>query len=323
MIELSPGLMKRLVAVLVLIVSSPSGAHAETYPDRPVKLLSIHPVGITTDLLARALGQRLGDELGKPIVVENRPGANGIIATNAVAKSTPDGYTMLITSGSHVANALLKETLPYETLKDFAPITAISASYGLVLITNLPVKSLDELIQIGKKRPLSYATNGVGNTTHVAGMLFEKAAKIEMNAVAYSTNSMITDVISGNVDMMFVGTVNADPLVRAGQVRAIATTGASRSKLMADLPTFQELGFKDFDVSGYFGLLFPAGTPKERLEKMQSAVAKVLVTPEMKSFLDISDYYAVGSKPDEFRAFLEADYKQQEKMLKELGLSKR
>jgi tripartite-type tricarboxylate transporter receptor subunit TctC len=321
--ELSPGSLKRLCAVLVLVAGSLSGARAETYPDRPVKLLSIHPVGITSDLLARALGQKLGDELGQSIVVENRPGANGILATNVVAKSQPDGYTMLITSGSHVANALLNETLPYDTLKDFAPITALSASYGLVLITNLPVKSLAELIDIGKKRPLSYATNGAGNTTHIAGMLLEKAAGIEMNAVPYSTNSMITDVISGNVDLMFVGTVNADPLVRAGQVRAIATTGSIRSKLMPELPTFQELGYKDFDVSGYFGLLFPAGTPKDRVEKMQSAVAKVLMTPEMQSFLKISDYYAVGSKPEEFRAFLEADYQQQAKLLKELGLSKR
>lgn len=319
----SCGSLKRLCAAMLMLAGSLAGARAETYPNRPIRLLSIHPVGITTDLLARALGQKLGDELGQSIVVENRAGANGIIATNVVAKSQPDGYTMLITSGSHVANALLNETLPYDTLKDFVPMTEISASYGLVLITNLPVKTLSDLIEIGKKRPLSYATNGLGNTTHVAGLLLEKAAGITMNAVPYSTNSMITDVISGNVDMMFVGTVNADPLVRAGQVKAIATTGPSRSKLMSDVPTLQELGFKDFDISGYFGLLFPAGTPKDRVEKMHSAVVKALASPELQSFLKTSDYYAVGSKPEEFSAFLASDYKQQERLLIDLGLRKR
>jgi tripartite-type tricarboxylate transporter receptor subunit TctC len=315
-------MLMRTCAAAIVFVASVAGAHAENYPDHPLKLLSIHPVGITSDLLARALGPKLGDELGQTIVVENRPGANGIIATKVVAKSQPDGYTMLITSGSHVANALLSDTPPYDPLNDFSPITEICASYGLVLITNLPVKSVSELIEIGKKRPLTYATNGRGNTTDVAGLLLAKAAGIEMNAVPYNTNNMITDVITGQVDLMFVGTVNADPLVRAGKVRAIATTGPSRSKLMPDLPTFQELGFKDFDVSGYFGLLFPAATPKERVEKVQSAVAKALTSPEMQSFLQTSDYYAVGSKPDEFRAFLESDYKQQSKLMKDLGLSK-
>lgn len=312
-----------LNSLLVLLAFACSPAQAQTYPDRPIRIISIHPVGITTDLLARALSQKLADEIGQSVVVENRPGANGVVATNLVAKSPADGYTMLLTSSSHVANSLLNETIPYDLIQDFNPITAICASYGLVLITNLPVKSVHELIEIGKKRPLSYATNGAGNTTHVAGLLLAKATGIEMNAVPYNSNSMITDVMSGVVDFMFVGTVNADPLVKDGKVKALATTGPQRSKLMSDLPTFQELGFKDFDVSGYFGLLFPAGTPADRVEKIHASVLKALKSKELQTFMETSDYYTVASTPSQFKSFLQADYAQQSRILQDLGLSKK
>ena len=314
-----PGLALAQTAVAVALVVAGS-AVAETYPDRPVKIISIHPVGITSDLLARSLQSKLAEGLGQSIIVENRAGANGIVATGVVAKAPPDGYTMLITSSSHIGNALLRKDLPFNTLADFIPITQLAGSYGLALITALPVKSVAELVEIGKIRPLSYATNGPGNTTHVAGLLLAAMAGIKMNAVAYSTNSMITDVVSGNVDMMFVGTVNAEPLVRAGQVKVLATTGTQRSKLLPEVLTMQELGYKDFDVSGYFGLLFPAGTPPDRVKRVQEETVKALAAPEVKTFMDVSDFYIVGSTPAQFTAFLQDDYKVQEKQMRAVGL---
>lgn len=295
-------------------------AQADDYPSRPIKIICIHPVGITSDLLARSLATQLSERMGQPVVVENRPGANGIVAAGVVAKSPPDGYTMLITSSAHVGNAQVRKDLTYDTLNDFAPITMLGGSYGLVLVTALPVRNVAELIEYGKKKVLTYSTNGAGNTTHIAGLLLEKRTGLTMTAIPYNTNNMITDVISGNVDFMFFGTVNAAPLIKAGQLKALAVSGQQRSRILPDVPTMQELGYKDFDVSGYFGLLFPANTPRDRVERIQSETAKALAAPELKRIMETSDYYISGSKPDEFAAFLKKDYEFQDKLMREVGL---
>ncbi|MEA2982848.1 MAG: hypothetical protein QOF91_189 [Alphaproteobacteria bacterium] len=308
------------VVYLAAIFLSSVATRAEDYPTRPIKIICIHPVGITSDLLARALASNLSGRLGQPVVVENRAGANGIVAAGIVAKSPPDGYTMLITSSAHVGNAQLRKDLTFDTLNDFAPITMLGGSYGLVLVTALPVKNLTELIEHGKKKTLTYSTNGAGNTTHIAGLLLEKRTGLTMTAIPYNTNNMITDVISGNVDFMFFGTVNAEPLIKAGQLKAIAVTGEQRSRILPDVPTMQELGYKDFNVAGYFGLLFPANTPRDRVERIQSETAKALAAPELKRIMETSDYYISGSKPDEFSAFLKKDYEAQDKLMREVGL---
>jgi tripartite-type tricarboxylate transporter receptor subunit TctC len=307
-----------MACISAAAISAP--VHSEEYPDRAIKILSIHPVGITTDLLARSLASKLSDSLGRPVVVENRAGANGIIASGIVAKSPPDGYTMLITSSSHTANAHVRNDLTFDTLNDFAPITMLGGSYGLVLVTALPVRSLKELIEIGKKRTLTYSTNGAGNTTHIAGLLLAKRTGLTMTAIPYNTNNMITDVISGNVDFMFFGTVNAAPLLKSGQLKALAMSGLRRSQILPEIPTMKELGYQDFDVSGYFGLLFPRNTPRNRVDRIQMETAKALATPEFKRIMENSDYYISGSTPDEFSAFLKKDYDSQERLMKDVGL---
>jgi tripartite-type tricarboxylate transporter receptor subunit TctC len=312
--------VKRVAVALLAILLSGASVRAEDYPNRPIKIVCIHPVGITTDLLARALASKISETLGQPVVVENRPGANGIIAAGVVAKSPPDGYTMLMTSSAHVGNAHVRKDLTFDTLNDFSPITMLGGSYGLVLVTALPVKSLAELIELGKKKTLTYSTNGAGNTTHIAGLLLEKRTGLMMTAIPYNTNNMITDVISGNVDFMFFGTVNAEPLIKAGQLRALAVSGEQRSRILPDVPTMQELGYKDFNVSGYFGLLFPANTPRDRVERIQSETAKALAAPELKRIMEASDYFISGSKPDEFSAFLRRDYEFQDRLMREVGL---
>jgi tripartite-type tricarboxylate transporter receptor subunit TctC len=315
-------LVRRLLIGLIVATITAMPLRAETYPSRAITIISPHPVGVATDILARALGEKLSAALGQSIIVENRPGANGVIAEGAVAKASPDGYTLLITSGAHIANAFTVKKLPYDVLKDFAPVTQLAASYGLALITNLPVNSVADLVALAKKRPgqLTFATNGVGNVTHVAGLLFDARTGVNMIAVPYNTPNLITDVMTGQVDMAFYSVASAAPLVKSGKIKALALTGSRRSPALPDTPTLQELGYKDFDVTGYFGLLFPAGTPRDRIERIYHAAKDALASPQLQRVLDISGMYPVGSSPEEFAAFLQRDYQYQDRLMGELGL---
>jgi putative tricarboxylic transport membrane protein len=311
------------IGVLVLAVLASAGvAQAESYPTGPVKIISMHPPGSVTDVLARPLAQQLNASLGQPVIVENRPGANGILATGMVAKAPADGYTLLITSGSHIANAHVSKNLTYDPIKDFEPITQLSASYGLALITNLPVKSVAELVELAKKKPgqLTYATNGAGNVTHVAGLLLEQRTGIKMIPVPYNTPALTADVVSGTVDMAFLAVSQSAPLVNEGRIKALAVTGSRRSPALPNTPTLQELGYKDFDVTGYFGLLAPAHTPKDRVETVYRESKKALATPALVRVIDGAGQYVVGSTPAEFLAFLKKDYAYQGKLMDDLDL---
>ncbi len=312
----------RALAAFAIASVAVAPVRAQPYPSRTITVISPHPVGVATDILARALGDKLSATFKQPIVVENRPGANGIIAEGAVAKAAPDGYTLLITSGAHIANAFTVKKLPYDVLKDFAPVTQLAASYGLALITNLPVKSVADLLALAKKKPgqLTFATNGVGNVTHVAGLLFDARTGVKMIAVPYNTPNLITDVMTGQVDMAFYSVASAAGLVKAGKIKALALTGSRRAPALPDVPTLQELGYKDFDVTGYFGLLFPAGTPRDRIDAIYRASKDALSSPQLKRVLDVSGMYPVGSSPEEFAAFLKQDYAYQDKLMGELGL---
>ena len=231
-----------LFAVSAITAVAACTARAEDYPTRPIKIVSPHPVGVATDILGRALALKLNESLGQPVIVENRPGANGMIAAGQAARASPDGYTLHITTGAHIANAFVVKDLPYDVIKDFAPVTQLAASYGLALITNLPVKSVAELIELAKKRQLSYATNGIGNITHVAGLLFDARTGTKMVAVPYNTPQLTTDVMTGTVDLTFFSVAAAAPLVNGGQIKALAVTGSRRSPSLPDTPTLQELG---------------------------------------------------------------------------------
>jgi tripartite-type tricarboxylate transporter receptor subunit TctC len=310
----------RLLAAFVVAAMTVMPLRADNYPSRPITIISPHPVGVATDVLARALGEKLSPALGQSIVVENRPGANGVIAEEAVAKASPDGYTLLITSGAHIANAFTVKKLPYDVLKDFAPVTQLAASYGLALITNLPVNSVADLVALAKKRELTFATNGVGNVTQIAGLLFAARTGVKMIAVPYNTPNLITDVMTGQVDLAFYSVAAAAGLVKAGKIKALALTGSRRSPALPNTPTLQELGYKDFDVTGYFGLLFPAGTPRARIERIYHASKDALSSPQLQRVLNVSGMYPVGSSPEEFTAFLQRDYQYQDKLLGELGL---
>jgi tripartite-type tricarboxylate transporter receptor subunit TctC len=313
-------ILKTLVCLFALAITA--RAQADDYPNRAVKIITPHPAGVATDVLGRALAVKLSLELGQPVVVENRPGANGIVADGVIAKSPADGYTVLITSGAHVANAFVSKTLPFDVMKDFAPVTQLAASYGLALVTNLPVNSVDELIALAKSKPgkLTYATNGVGNITHVAGLLFDARTGTRMVAVPYNTPNLTTDVMTGTVDLTFYSIAAAGPLVSSGKLKALAVTGSRRSPTLPNTPTLQELGYKDFDITGWFAFLFPAGTPKEHIDRIYSESKKALAAPEVARVIDAAGMYVVGSSPAEFTAFLQHDYEYQGKLMTELGL---
>jgi tripartite-type tricarboxylate transporter receptor subunit TctC len=296
-------------------------AWTQDFPSRVIRIVSPHPPGIATDVLGRALAQKLSEKFGQPVVVENRTGANGMVAAASVAKADPDGYTLHITTGTHIANAFTGTKLSYDVITDFAPVTQLAASYGLALLTNLPVSSVEELVALGKQRRLTYAMNGAGNITHIAGLLLEKRAGIEMTAVPYNTPQLTTDVMSGNVDFTFISIATAIPLVNSGKLKAIAVTGTKRAPSLAKVPTMQELGYKDFDITGWFGLLLPAKTPADRIERLYRESTAALETPELKRVMEVGGFYPVASSPEEFGRFLKSDLAFQGKLLKELGLT--
>lgn len=310
------------IGAMAIATCAAGAASGEEYPDRVIKIIQPFAAGGSTDVLARGLAQKLNEYLGQPVIVEARPGANGIAGTAAVAKSAPDGYTMLLTTGSFSANPHVSRSLPYDVQKDFAPITQIAGSYGLALLTSLPINSVKELIEEAKRKPgtLTYATSGVGNLTHVAGRLFEMRAGIQLIAVAYNTPTLLTDVLTGTVSMTFNSLITAVPMVEQKQLKALAITGDRRSPALPDVPTMTEAGVPNYNLTGYFGIMFPAGTPKERVERIYRESAKALATPELKRIIEINGLYTVGSTPDEFTAYLKRDYEYQGRLIDELGL---
>jgi len=308
--------------MLALSVPTIAKAQAEQYPNRVIRIVQPFAPGGSTDVLARGLAQKLHEAMGQPVVVEARPGANGVVASTAVARSAPDGYTMLLITGSHSANPHTMKNLPYDALKDFTPITQLAGSYGLALLTNLPVKSVAELTALAKQKPgaLTYATAGVGNLTHVAGALYEKRAGIEMIAVPYNGATLIPDTMSGGVSMTFNSLITAVPLVNQGQLKALAITGDRRSPALPDTPTMTEAGVKDYELTGYFGIFFPAGVPRDRVERIHQETVKALASPELKRIVEQNGLFVVGSTPDEFAAYVARDHAYQGGLMEELGL---
>jgi tripartite-type tricarboxylate transporter receptor subunit TctC len=298
------------------------GSHAPDYPSHGLKIVNPFAAGGSTDTLSRGLAQKLSDYLGQSVIVETKTGANGIVGATTVARAAPDGYTILLTTGSHTANPHVTAKLPYDALGDFAPISQIAGSYGLVLLSNLAVKSLPELVALAKTKPdgLSYATSGIGNLTHVAGRLLEARAGIKLVAVPYNGPNLLIDTITGVVDMTFISTITAVPFVNSGKIKALAITGTQRCPAFPDTPTLRELGYSDYDLTGFFGILTTGGTPADRVERLYRETARALATPDMTKLIDDAGLFTVGSTPAEFAAFLKNDFAYQGRLMDELGM---
>ena len=306
------------------LFSTPAAAQTAGYPNRPIRMIAPSSAGGPVDVIARTLSVSLGDILGQQIVVDNRAGAAGLIGAEIVAKSAPDGYTLLMGfSGPLAIVPHLVKSAPYDTNKDFTPITlAASAPYVLLVHPSLPVKSVKELIDFAKSQPgkLNFASGGTGVGIHMAGELFNVAAGVKITHVPYKgAGPGMTALLAGEVNMMFNGLSAALPQVKAGRLRALAVGGDKRSTLLPDLPTVAESGLQ-FNTSGWYGLLGPAGMSRVLVTQLRNDTLRALAAPETKERLSALAVETIGSTPEEFAALLKQEYAQWGKVVKAAGI---
>jgi tripartite-type tricarboxylate transporter receptor subunit TctC len=308
----------RVVYSVLAALAVAGGAAAQTYPDKPVKIISPFSAGGPADVYARYLGQRLA--LGQPIIVENRVGGGGIIGADAVAKAAPDGYTLLIMSNTHTVNESLFAKKPYKLMTDLVPVSPVNYS-DLMLVVNpeVPAKNLKELLDLARSKPgqLNYASSGPGTPYHMAGELFKVMAGVDIVHVPHKESSGArTSVMGGQVQMMFDAITVMAKQAEAGKVRAIATSGRTRSAITPNLPTVAEAGVPGYEAVIWLGLMAPAGTPKPVVDRLNAEVQKVLSQPDVKEAWGKQGAVPMNMTPDEFRKFLDQDIEKWAKVVK-------
>jgi len=308
-------------AVLALLAT---GAWGQAYPAKPIRLVVPFPAGGTTDILARAVGQKLTEAWGQPVVVDNRPGAGGNIGAELVAKAASDGYTLLMgTVGTHAINASLYAKMPYDHIKDFAPVILV-AGVPNVLVVNpaVPVNSVQELIAYAKANPgrLNFASSGSGTSIHLSGELFKVMAGVQMTHIPYKGSApALQDLIGGQVQLMFDNLPSALPQIKGGKLRALAVTSAARAAALPDVPTVAEAGLPGFEASSWFGVLAPAGTPVAIIARLNAEIAKWLASPEAREKLASQGANAAGGSPEDFAKHIAAETAKWQKVVKESG----
>jgi tripartite-type tricarboxylate transporter receptor subunit TctC len=311
-------------ALLVLLTAQAASAQT-AYPNRPVKILVGFTPGTAPDVVARILADRFAEDWGAPVVIENLPGAGSNIATERVAKAAPDGYTLLMGgNGALVINPSLFEKLPFDPVKDFAPISQIFiAANVLVLPPEQPAKSVAELVALAKAQPgkLSYAHAGVGTSQQLAAELFKYMAHVDIKGVPYrGTTAFLPDLLANRITMSFANITNAMTLVREGKLRALAITSIKRSALAPDLPTMAESGFPGFEAVPWFGLLAPAGTPQEIVDKVHAETVKVMAMPAVRKKFDDLGLESVGNTPAQFAAVIKKETPEWAKVIKDADI---
>jgi tripartite-type tricarboxylate transporter receptor subunit TctC len=313
--------VKRKTFIAVLLGTACLAAAAQSWPARPIRLMVPYPAGGGADLLARAVAQPLSEALGQPIVIDNRAGANGIIGTDAVAKAAPDGYTLLLGNiGPNAINQALYSRLPYDCVKDFAPIAELATTpHVLAVNPSVPARSVKELVALAKAQPgqLTYASTGVGGSPHMAGELFDLMAGVQMRHIPYKGASPANaDLMGGQVSMAFNTLPPLLPQIRAGKLRAIAVTTPQRVPVLPDVPTIAEGGVAGYDVSTWYGLLAPAGTPREIVSKLHAEVARVLTRPEMRAQLAEKGFFVELGTTEQFGNLIASEVAKWKKVVK-------
>ncbi len=293
------------------------------YPEKPVRILVGFTPGVAPDITARLLADKLSESWGKAVVVENITGAGGNIATDRAAKSAPDGYTLLMGGNSSIIfNPGIYPKLPFDPVKDFAPITQVFiAANVLALPGDSPVKSIAHLITLARAQPLTYGHAGVGTSQHLAGELFKSMARIELQPVAYrGSTAIMPDLVAGRLSLCFCNVVNVMPLAREGKLRVLAVTSLKRSGVVPELPTMAESGFAGFEAVPWFGLMAPAGTPLAIIDKIHRETVRLLALPELRKRLEELGLDVIGNSPAEFAALIKAELPQWAKVIKDAGI---
>jgi tripartite-type tricarboxylate transporter receptor subunit TctC len=314
--------MERFLAALAFIAAT--SAAAEGYPERPVHFLVPFTAGSGTDIIGRTLGQALSAGLGQPIIVENRPGAGGTVGAGQVARSAPDGYTLLVHSAGHVANPAIYTSLPYDTVKDFACVTPLASLPNvLVVAPQRGWKTVKDLVDKAQASPgaLNYGSAGVGSATHMNAEIFRQAAKFDAVHVPYKgTPEAMTETAAGRIDFFFAPLSSALPLIKDGRLKALAVGTATRSPLLPDVPTTIEAGYPHSDYIFWVALLAPAATPKALVDKLNAGVVKALGTPAVKERLEFLGAEPMPMSPAECDAFLKSEVARMAGVVKSAGI---
>ena len=302
-----------------------TGQTRTDYPNRPIRIIVAQAAGSGPDIMARVIGQKLTESWGQQVIVDNRPGANGIIGMEAAARSKPDGYNLLLAVPSALTmNPYVYKKLPYDTFRDFLPITQTATNtFGLVVNPALPARSVRELVALGKARPgqLDYGSFGVGNQTHLAGELFSAETRIKMGHIPYKGQTpAVTELLSGQVALMFTPMLGAAQYVAVGRLRLLATCGERRAAAFPDAPTMVESGYPTVVITGWTGLLAPAGVPMDVVNRLQAEVTRYLQLPEVKEALSRQGAEPVVSTPEQFAAFIKAESQKWSRVVRQAGL---
>ncbi|MGX9936565.1 Bug family tripartite tricarboxylate transporter substrate binding protein [Advenella kashmirensis] len=324
------GLRSLSVVTKILFVAAcvSIGVHAyaqtaSNYPDKAVRIVVPYPPGGANDVIARIVGQHLAQSLGKPFIIENKPGATGLTGTEQVAGAKPDGYTLLVSASVHVIYPNLFKDVRFDPLTDFTPITQL-ASGAMILSVNpkLPVKSVKELIQYEKSHPneLQYASSGNGSATHLAAEALKTQSGMHLQHIPYRGSApALSDTVAGHVPLVIDPVASSQPFVEAGKLRALAVTTAKRSPSLPDLPTMAEAGLPNYDIGTWYGLWAPKGTPEVITEKLAASVKEILKNPEMQKQLRILGLEGVGSSPQAFAEYNASEAKKWRKIISESG----
>lgn len=315
----------RIALTVAAGVLAAGAAAAQGFPNRPIRLISPYPPGGANDLLARIIAPRLGESLGQQVVVENRAGATGNIGAELVARAPADGHTLLMgQAGNLTINISLMAKMPFDPVRDFAPITLVAATPNVLVVhPSLPVRTVKDLIALSKASPgqINYATSGIGSPGHLAAELLNKSAGIQLVHIPYKGAApALMDVVAGNAHLYFTSAMSAQPFVPAGRLRMVAVASAKRSPSLPNVPTVAEAGFPDFDVSSWWGVVAPAGTPREVITRLHGEILRVIGLPETRTKIGEQGADIVTSTPEQFAAYIRGETAKWARLIREVGV---
>lgn len=316
--------MKPIAAFALSCAVFAGGALAQEYPSKPIRIIVGFSAGSTTDILARTVGQKMSEAWGQPVLIDNRPGAGGVGASNTVATAPPDGHTLLVVSAGHAATAAMFSKLPYDPLRDFAGVSRIANVPSILVVSPaLGAKSVQELVALARAKPgqFNFSSPGVGSANHLAGELFKTLAGVDAAHVPYKgIPEAMSAVVSNNVQFNFSPVLNVLPLSRDGRLLALATTTGKRSAVLPDLPTLAEAGVRGYVFDPWFGLLAPAGTPRPLLLKLSAEVARIIELADVKERLRALGADPAPTTPEEFDGYIRAEVAKFQKIVKDAGI---